>query len=221
MKHVKDIVFNDDMSTVTVGAGNTFAETYTAIEKRNVMIVGGRFGTVGTGLLLGAGFSYLNNRHGLAVDNVAGHRVVLANGTVVLANVTHFSDLHWALKGGGNNFGVVTHFELFTIPSDGVYGGRLTYPPSSVDGLLEAAYKYHVDTAINDIDVHVLPTFVYDAISNTTYGYTPVVYNKNATSFPPSLQAWIDVPHTNNTAKQRRYADLANELVAGFPDGLV
>jgi hypothetical protein len=86
---------------------------------------------------------------------------------------------------------------------------------------LEATYKYHVDTAVNDIDVHVLPTFIYDAVSNTTYGSSPVVYNKNATAYPPSLQPWLDVPHTNNTAKLRRYADLAGELVAGFPDGLV
>ena len=106
MKHIKDITFSDDESTVTVGAGNTFAEIYNAIEKRNYMIVGGRFGTVGTGLLLGAGFSYFNNRYGLGVDNVAGHRTVLANGTVVLANATHYPDLHWALKGGGNNFGM-------------------------------------------------------------------------------------------------------------------
>jgi len=147
----------------------------------------------------------------------------LANGTVVLANATHYPDLHWALKGGGNNFGVVTHFELFTIPSTGVYGGRITYPASSVDGLLDATYKYHTDIAVNEggFDVHVLPTFLFDSKSNTTYGYTPVVYNKNATEYPPSLKPFLDVPHTNNTAKNRRYGEMAGEMVAGFPDGLV
>lgn len=33
------------------------------------------------------------------------YKVVLANGSLVNANATSNSDLWWALKGGGNNFG--------------------------------------------------------------------------------------------------------------------
>ena len=219
MKNVKDITFSKDFSTATIGAGNTWAEAYEAIEAKGYMIVAGRFGTVGTGLVLGAGFSYLNNRHGLGADNVAGYRVVLANGTTVLANSTHYSDLHWALKGGGNNFGVVSHYELILHPSQGCFGGRYTYPHSSIEAVKKSTYNYHVKTAIEDKDVHVLPTYVF--ANNETYGYTPVVSNRNATSLPPSLKAWDQIPHSNQTMKYRKYGNLANELVAGFPNGLV
>lgn len=219
MKNVKDISFSKDLSTVTVGAGLTWAEVYEATEARGYMVVAGRFGTVGTGLVLGAGFSYLNNRHGLGADNVVGHNVILANGTTVFANATHHSDLHWALKGGGNNFGVVSHYELVLHPSDGCFGGRYTYPHSSIEAVKKATYEYHVKTAIEDMDVHVLPTYVF--ADNTTYGYTPVVSNRNATALPESLRAWGEISHTNETMKLRKYGDLANHLVAGFPDGLM
>ncbi|KAI1511920.1 FAD binding domain-containing protein [Pyrenophora tritici-repentis] len=219
MKHVKDITFSEDLSTVTVGAGLTWAEVYEATEARGRMAVAGRFGTVGTGLVLGAGFSYLNNRHGLGVDNVAGQHVVLANGTSVYANATHHSELHWALKGGGNNFGVVSHYDLVLHPSDGCFGGRYTYPHTSIGAMKKATYDYHVKTAIEDVDMHVLPTYVF--ADNTTYGYTPVVSNRNATALPKSLRAWDEIPHTNQTMKPRKYGDLANHLVAGFPDGLI
>lgn len=44
--------------------------------------------------------------------------MVLANGSVVKASETENSDLFWALKGGGNNFGIVTKvvIEVFRSP---------------------------------------------------------------------------------------------------------
>jgi hypothetical protein len=49
-------------------------------------------------------------------------KVVLANGT--LANISQHSapDLYWALRGGGNNFGLITHFHLETYPQTPAWG---------------------------------------------------------------------------------------------------
>jgi hypothetical protein len=38
--------------------------------------------------------------------------VVLSNGTIINANPSQNADLHKALKGGGNNFGIVTRFDI-------------------------------------------------------------------------------------------------------------
>lgn len=48
------------------------------------------------------------------MDNVERYDVVLGNGTQVISDGSTNSDLFWALKGGANNFGLVTKFTLKT-----------------------------------------------------------------------------------------------------------
>lgn len=63
-------------------------------------------GDVGVGgLLLGGGLSFLSAQYGLGCDSVVNYEVVLADSTIVNANEHSNSDLFWALKGGGNQFG--------------------------------------------------------------------------------------------------------------------
>ena len=220
MKRINDITFSADKKTVTVGMGNNWGAAYAAVEKEGKMVVGGRFAPVGLGLALGAGLSYFSNERGLAVDNVAGQRVVLADGSIVLANNKNYSDLHWALKGGSNNFGVVTHLVLETVDQSGLYGGRVTYPASSSEALKKVVYNYQVEGSTHP-DVHVLPTWVWDAATNTTYGSSPIAYLRDSDTFPPYLQPWLDVEGVNATISKRNFTNLATELASAFPDGLV
>jgi hypothetical protein len=48
---------------------------------------------------------------------------VLANGSIANINQKSSSDLFWALRGGGNNFGIVTRFDLETYPQGQLWGG--------------------------------------------------------------------------------------------------
>jgi FAD/FMN-containing dehydrogenase len=71
--------------------------------------------TIGVpGLSLIGGFHYFNNKYGYAMDNVLSYDVVLGNGTQITVHKHSHSDLFWALKGGANNFGIVTKFTLKT-----------------------------------------------------------------------------------------------------------
>jgi hypothetical protein len=76
--------------------------------------------TGAAGLVLGGGTGWLNRLHGLSCDNVTGFAVVVADGSVVRANHKENSDLFWALRGGGGNFGVVTEFEVNLHPVSSV-----------------------------------------------------------------------------------------------------
>jgi FAD/FMN-containing dehydrogenase len=74
----------------------------------------GEIGYGGIGTM--GGFGYRSPRHGATCDNVLSCEVVLADGSWVTASPVANPDLFWAMRGAGDNFGVVTAFELMLHP---------------------------------------------------------------------------------------------------------
>jgi hypothetical protein len=85
----------------------------TATQKAGLVFPSGVVSHTGAaGLVLGGGTGWLTRRFGLSCDNVEGFTLVTANSSIVHANAKENSDLFWALRGGGGNFGVVTEFAV-------------------------------------------------------------------------------------------------------------
>ncbi len=68
------------------------------------------------GFTLHGGMSWLMRKFGLALDNLRSVEIVTADGTVRTASDRENSDLFWAMRGAGSNFGVVTSFEFVLHP---------------------------------------------------------------------------------------------------------
>lgn len=109
-----DDVHVDPVARVArVGPGSTWGQVDRETQAFGLATTGGVDSRTGVaGLTLGGGVGHLARSCGLAIDNLRAAEVVLADGRVVVADADHHSDLYWALRGGGGNFGVVTSFEF-------------------------------------------------------------------------------------------------------------
>ncbi|GAA5188368.1 FAD-dependent oxidoreductase [Rugosimonospora acidiphila] len=112
-----------------LGGGATANDVLTAAAPHGLVAATGSVGTVGmVGLTLAGGYGPLSGRFGLAVDNLLGADLVLADGRMVTADDEHEPELFWAIRGGGGNFGVVTSMRVRLHPVDRVLAGLIPYP---------------------------------------------------------------------------------------------
>ncbi|KAB2382934.1 FAD-binding oxidoreductase [Actinomadura montaniterrae] len=126
-----------DRRVATVEGGALSSGVVAAAERAGLTAVTGTAGAVGmVGLTLGGGYGPLTGRFGLAADNLLGAEVVLADGSRMDTDAEHESDLFWALRGGGGNFGVVTSARIRLHPVPTVVAGTILYPISQAPRVL-------------------------------------------------------------------------------------
>ncbi|RTE76764.1 hypothetical protein BHE90_008754 [Fusarium euwallaceae] len=139
--NMQGVSLSKDKKVASVEPGNTWGPVFEKLAKSDVTVVGGRLSNIGVGgLTTGGGISYFSNLHGWACDNVDSYEVVLANGAIVKASAKQHKDLYWALRGGGNNFGLVVKFNLKTVPLPGgqMWGGNRAFTEDKFPELTKA-----------------------------------------------------------------------------------
>lgn len=112
------------------------------------------------GLVLGGGTGWLTRRFGLSCDNVTGFRLVTADGSLVCASRTENSDLFWALRGGGGNFGVVIEFEVQLHPLSSVMLAEGLCPERDICRMLQFWREFMADAPFDlkwNIDLGLAP----------------------------------------------------------------
>ncbi|KAF3028316.1 hypothetical protein E8E12_000290, partial [Didymella heteroderae] len=124
LEKLNEIKIAADKQSVYVAPDIRWGQFYSELEKHGVAVVGGRVNDVGvSGLILGGGISFFANMRGWACDNVESFELVTASGLIITVTRKSYPDLYSALRGGGNNFGIVTKFQLHTFPVGKMWGG--------------------------------------------------------------------------------------------------
>ena len=182
-------------TVLRLGPGHTWGEVYDYMGPYERAVVGGRYGPVGVaGLLLGGGVDYFGGQYGWAMNSVRNYQVVLANSTIVEANAAHHSDLFWALKGGSNNFGIVTRFDLITYEVEEVYGGSTFFDPPAFPAFLDAVTSYfEAGGGVDDPQVAINPCIHANA-SDGTVSSNLLSFHRGGDPRPWSLANFSKIP---------------------------
>jgi FAD/FMN-containing dehydrogenase len=128
--------------TAWAETGLTAGEATNVLGEHGLAVGFGDTASVGIGgLTLGGGVGFLVRKHGLTIDDLLAADVVTAEGELVRADAEQHSDLFWAIRGGGGNFGVATRFRYRLHPLESVTGGMLILPATAevLAGFVEAA----------------------------------------------------------------------------------
>lgn len=200
--NTRELVEGD--SVARIGPGQSWARVYEFVNSRGRAVAGGRFSPVGVGgLLLGGGVNFFGPQVGWSASTVRNYEIVLADGSVVEANATSRPDLFWALKGGSNNFGIVTRFDLNTIKVGKVFGGTAVYDGSALPGLTSATTAFvKAGGGIEDKKTTILPMWVLAPSTGALSGALLAFHNGESAA-PPALANFTSLPTTSTTVGVR------------------
>ncbi|KJZ71392.1 hypothetical protein HIM_09233 [Hirsutella minnesotensis 3608] len=212
-----------DGRTIDVGAGAKWEDVYSALQPLGKAAVGGRLGDVGViGLTLGGGLSYLSAQYGFACDNVVSFQCVLADGAIVEASRTSHSDLYFALRGGGNQYAIVTSMTLkaYDVGDQGmVWGGIRTYTADKVRALLAAVSNF--TTNGQDPKAAIIPNFAFISAAGLNLPAALVFYFYDGREPPAGLFDEFDaIPHLTSSTAIRSFVSITNQVLGGDMKGL-
>ncbi|KAK2035762.1 FAD-binding domain-containing protein, partial [Colletotrichum somersetense] len=130
-------------------------------------------GIMGPGL--GAGHGRHEGLYGMISDNIVQMNVVLADGRTVRVSKKSYSDLLWAMKGAGHNFGIVTSFELNIFPRglDTWHYQNYIWRGDKLDAVFDTLNKFH-NNGKTPVDMALNMGYFY--MNTTITNAEPVIY---------------------------------------------
>ncbi|KAF7559912.1 hypothetical protein G7046_g4250 [Stylonectria norvegica] len=220
--NLNQISLSADKTQTSVGAGNIWYNVYTYLQPKGLTVIGGRVSAIGVGgLTLGGGMSFFSGRYGWACDNVNTYQVVLADGSIrEVSYKSSYSDLYWALRGGGNNFGIVTRFDLATYPQGDLWAGAQTfiYSEETATSINNAFYNLAINSP-TDPYAQIIIAYAYAQSIGTYVIASDLQYGKPMAN-PPILKNFTSIPGAvADTLRVTNLPDLTLEFNNTNPGG--
>ncbi|KAI0402195.1 hypothetical protein F4802DRAFT_608839 [Xylaria palmicola] len=204
---LKGIAVGDGV--VQVAAGESWGSVYDKLGEAGLSFSGGRSSRSGIGgLALAGGLSFVLN-----------FQVVLASGSVVNANADENPDLWVALRGGGNNLGIVTRFDFRTFEQGPVYGGSIYYFADSFPNQLEALVQELQKPGASK-ETHLMLSIGYSGMFGPQLMCLNQVYCTKGIDKSPVLKPFTDIqPQIGqmNSLRIHTLAEAAREQAGDRP----
>jgi FAD/FMN-containing dehydrogenase len=222
---MRSVKVDPNTRTAVAEGGAVWGEFDAATQEHGLAIPGGRVPSTGIGgLTLGSGSGWLERKLGYTVDSMIGAEVVLANGELVNADEVQHSDLFWALRGGGGNFGIVTRF-IYRLHPIGpiIYGGILGFRP---DAAILRAYRDFMEEAPDDVCggaalITAPPApFVPREIQGQPLLAIVVCYTGDPERGEQAFAPILDMAPVLPLAQPMPYVEFQKLLAAGNPEGM-
>lgn len=221
-----------------IGAGLKWGAIYEYLESNGMMVSGGRASQVGIGgLVVGGkssferdtkcsliakmntnigGYSWFAPQKGFVADTVINFELVIGNGSIINVNATSNSDLFVGLKGGGNNFGIVTRYDLDAFPFDKMWGGIMVYPTSTSKAQIEFFTNFTNHVA-DDPKANFIHIWVYQQTSGTQTILNIIDYVAPIEA-PVIYSGALSIPDlVSNTMRITNVSSLTGEIVETAP----
>ncbi|APA06370.1 hypothetical protein SS1G_01102 [Sclerotinia sclerotiorum 1980 UF-70] len=204
---------------VSIAAGERWSTVYQRLAAEGLGVTGSRSGNGGIGgLALEGGLSFFSSREGFVSDNVVNYEVVLASGEIVNANASENSDLWTALRGGSNNFGIVTRFDMKTFQQGSFWGGSVYYFPASFPSQIEALVN-EIKKPNASVETQLMVSIGYAAAFGMIACQNQVYYTREATETPPVLQPFTAIEPQIDALNSLRVLNLTSAATEQAADG--
>jgi hypothetical protein len=137
---LNDVSVDQTAMTAVVGTGCAFGKLNKILTKLKLHTPAGECDDVCVGgFVQGGGLGFSSATFGMNCDNVIEFRVMLFDGSIVMASADKNYDLFWALRGGtGGNFGVLLSVKYKLYPLQRVMGFSVAWDVSTSTGLQQA-----------------------------------------------------------------------------------
>jgi hypothetical protein len=145
-------------------------------------------------------------------------QVVFADGSIHDVNQNTYPDLYFALRGGGNNFGIVTRFDLASFEQGKMWGGQFAYTQDKMPGLIQAFHDFNINH-YQDPQAAVILAYVYFAPFQSYLASVDLEYSLPMAN-PPILNNFTSIPNVGSSARIINLTDLTIELNSTQPGGL-